>query len=60
VHALSMVMGTEAALAVRDIGGASMEEAVTAAAWAAQALVSQACAEAAEARRKRASTRANE
>ncbi len=54
VHALSMVMGTEAALAVRDIGGASIDEALTAAAWAAQALVNQACAEAAEARRKRA------
>ncbi|RDJ99054.1 TetR/AcrR family transcriptional regulator [Paraburkholderia lacunae] len=56
-HALSMVMGSEAALAVRDIGGASVDEALTAAAWAAQALVSQACAETAEARRKRAAAR---
>lgn len=53
-QALSMVMGSEAALAVRDIGGASLDEAVTAAAWAAQALVNQACA---EARRKRAEVR---
>lgn len=60
VHALSMVMGTEAALAARDIGGASTEEAVTAAGWAAQALVSQACADAAEGRRKRAPARTNE
>lgn len=49
--ALSMVMGSEAALAVRDIGGASLDEAITATAWAAQALVNQACA---DARRKRA------
>lgn len=56
-HALSMVMGSEAALAVRDIGGASVDEAITAAAWAAQALVNQACAESAEARRKRAAMR---
>lgn len=56
-HALSMVMGSEAALAIRDIGGASVDEAITAAAWAAQTLVNQACAEAAEARRRRAETR---
>lgn len=41
-HALAMVMGSEAALAIRDIGGASVEEALAAAAWAAQALVNQA------------------
>jgi AcrR family transcriptional regulator len=52
-HALSMVIGSEAAVAVRDIGGASVDEALTAAAWAAQALVNQARAEAAEERRKR-------
>lgn len=52
--ALSMVMGSEAALAVRDIGGASLDEAITAAAWAAQALVNQACA---DARRKPAEAR---
>ncbi len=51
-HALSMVMGSEAALAIRDIGGASVEEALAAAAWAAQALVNQARIDAAEARRK--------
>lgn len=53
-QALSMVMGSEAALAVRDIGGASLDEAITAAAWAAQALVNQACA---DGRRKRAEVR---
>lgn len=52
-HALSMVMGTEAALAARDVGRASVDEAISAAAWAAQALVSHACAEAEEACRKR-------
>ena len=51
-HALSMVMGSEAALAIRDIGGASVDEALAAAAWAAQALVNQARIDAAEARRK--------
>lgn len=52
-HALSMVMGSEAALAIRDIGGASTDEALAAVAWAAQALVNQARAEAAAARSKR-------
>ena len=51
-HALSMVMGSEAALAIRDIGGASVDEALAAAAWAARALVNQARIDAAEARRK--------
>lgn len=51
-HALSMVMGSEAALAVRDIGGASVEEALAVAAWAAQALLNQARIDAAQARRK--------
>jgi AcrR family transcriptional regulator len=45
VHALSMVMGSEAAVAIRDIGGASVDEALAAVAWAAQALVKQARAE---------------
>ena len=57
VHALSMVMGSEAAVAVRDIGGASVDEALAAAAWAAQALVSHARTEAAAARRKRIAAR---
>jgi hypothetical protein len=57
MHALSMVMGTEAALAVRDIGGATVDEAISAAAWAAQALVNQARAEAEEARQKRTAAR---
>lgn len=52
-QALSIVMGTEALIAVRDISGASKNEALDAAAWAARALVSQALAEAAQARRKR-------
>jgi hypothetical protein len=47
-----MVMGSEAALAVRDIGGASVEEALAVAAWAAQALLNQARIDAAQARRK--------
>nr|AIV98043.1 TetR family transcriptional regulator [Pseudomonas sp. WBC-3] len=45
-QALSMVMGTEALIAVRDIGGASVDEALAAAAWAARALVRQALEEA--------------
>lgn len=45
-QALSMVMGTEALIAVRDIGGASVDEALGAAAWAARALVRQALEEA--------------
>ncbi|BCX67603.1 MULTISPECIES: TetR/AcrR family transcriptional regulator [Pseudomonas] len=44
-QALSIVMGTEALIAVRDIGGASIEESLDAAAWAARALVRQALAE---------------
>jgi AcrR family transcriptional regulator len=54
VQALSMVMGTEAVLALRDIAGADADEALAASAWAAQALVKQARAEAAEARARRA------
>jgi len=52
-QALSMVMGTEALIAVRDIGRASVDEALEAAAWAARSLVRQALAEAVQARRKR-------
>jgi AcrR family transcriptional regulator len=53
-QALSIVMGTEALIAVRDISRASIEESLDAAAWAARALVRQALAEAEQARRKRA------
>lgn len=53
-QALVMVMGTEAALALLDIAGASTEDALSASVWAAQALVKQACAEAATARTQRA------
>jgi len=52
-QALSIAMGTEALIAVRDIGRASLDEALDAAAWAARALVRQARAEAAQARRQR-------
>lgn len=52
-QALSIVMGTEALIAVRDIGRASLDEALDATAWAARSLVRQALAEGAEARRKR-------
>jgi Bacterial regulatory proteins, tetR family. len=52
-QALSIVMGTEALIAVRDISGASTEESLDASAWAARALVRQALAEAEKTRRKR-------
>lgn len=52
-QALSIVMGTEALIAVRDVGGASVEESLGAAAWAARALVRQALEEQQQARRKR-------
>lgn len=52
-QALSIVMGTEALIAVRDISGASVEESLDATAWAARALVRQALAENEPARRKR-------
>ncbi|WP_077049008.1 TetR/AcrR family transcriptional regulator [Pseudomonas sp. KK4] len=52
-QALSIVMGTEALIAVRDIGGASVDESLSAAGWAARALVRQALAEAQQTRRKR-------
>jgi len=53
-QALSIVLGTEALIAVRDVGGASVEESLSAAGWAARALVRQALEEEAQARRKRA------
>lgn len=52
-QALSIVMGTEALIAVRDISRASIEESLDTAAWAARALVRQALAEDEQARRKR-------
>jgi AcrR family transcriptional regulator len=51
-QALSVVMGTEALIAVRDISCASIKEALDATAWAARSLVRQALAEAEGARRK--------
>ncbi|NBB63468.1 TetR family transcriptional regulator [Pseudomonas sp. ODNR1LW] len=52
-QALSIVMGTEALIAVRDVSGASTEESLDASAWAARALVRQALEEAEKTRRKR-------
>lgn len=52
-QALAAVMGTEAVIAVRDIGRASPDETVDATAWAARSLVRQALADAATERRKR-------
>ncbi|MDQ9172242.1 TetR family transcriptional regulator [Oxalobacteraceae bacterium R-40] len=43
---LSMVIGTEAVLAMRDVAGASEEESIAAGMWAAQALLRQALMEA--------------
>lgn len=51
-QALSIVMGTEALIAVRDIGGANIEESLDTAAWAARTLVRQALEEGGQARRK--------
>ncbi|HJV75769.1 MAG TPA: TetR/AcrR family transcriptional regulator [Noviherbaspirillum sp.] len=47
-NALAMLMGTEAALSLCDVAGASIDEALSACGWAAQALVRQALAEARE------------
>ncbi|MBP0593014.1 TetR/AcrR family transcriptional regulator [Paraburkholderia sp. LEh10] len=58
-QALSIVMGTEALIAVRDISRASIDEAVDSAAWAARSLVRQALAEAKPARRKRGTAPGN-
>jgi AcrR family transcriptional regulator len=52
-QALSIVMGTEALIAVRDISRASPAETLDTTAWAARSLVRQALAEAAQVRRKR-------
>lgn len=56
-HALAMVMGPEAVLAMRDVGGASVDEAIAAGVWAAKALVNQARAEAAAGGKNRHATR---
>ncbi|WP_029002260.1 TetR/AcrR family transcriptional regulator, partial [Azohydromonas australica] len=48
VQALAMVAGPEAVLSLRDVAGASVEEALDASAWAAMALVRAARAEATE------------
>jgi hypothetical protein len=45
-HALAIVLGTEAMIAVRDVGRADAGDAVDATTWAARALVRQALAEA--------------
>ncbi len=45
--ALAMTMGTEAVLAMRDVAGVSVAQAIAAARWAAESLVRQALAEAA-------------
>jgi len=58
VQALTMVMGTEAVLALRDVAGASVDEALEASAWAAQALLRQARAEASQAKARRGAARA--
>lgn len=50
-QALAVVIGTEALIAVRDVGRASAREAVDTTSWAARALVRQALAEAAGTRR---------
>jgi AcrR family transcriptional regulator len=52
-QALSIVMGTEALIALRDVAFASVDEALDATAWAARSLVRQALAEATQAKRKR-------
>lgn len=56
-QALAVVIGTEAVIAVRDIGRASREEALAATVWAASTLVRQALEEAAQARCERPSAR---
>jgi AcrR family transcriptional regulator len=53
VHALALLMGTEAALTLRDVAGATTDEALAASSWAARALVRQALAEARERSAKR-------
>jgi AcrR family transcriptional regulator len=52
-QALSMVIGTEALIALRDVAGASVDDALDSACWAAQSLVRQALTEAATPKRRR-------
>jgi AcrR family transcriptional regulator len=58
VQALAMVMGTEAVLALRDVAGAGVDEALETSAWAARALLRQARAEAAQVKLRRGAVRA--
>lgn len=51
--ALTLAIGVEAVISMRDVGGASVEEAIEAGRWAARALVAQALAEAATRNRAR-------
>lgn len=51
--ALCMVMGPEAVVSLRDVGGAGVDEVARVASWAAATLVGQARAEASAARAKR-------
>lgn len=55
--ALALTMGTEAAIALRDVAGVEADQALAVSGWAAQALVRQALAEADEARAARARPR---
>jgi AcrR family transcriptional regulator len=59
-HALAMVIGTEALIAVRDISRASPDEALEATAWAARSLVRQALADVVQGRGKRAAATARD
>ncbi len=52
--ALALTMGTEAVLALRDVAGVEAGQALAVSSWAAQALVRQALADAAESREGRA------
>ncbi|WP_431275773.1 hypothetical protein ACQ858_05615 [Variovorax ureilyticus] len=51
--ALALTMGTEAALSLHDVAGTDTEQSLAVSAWAAQALVRQALAEASDAREAR-------
>ncbi|TLY52727.1 MAG: TetR/AcrR family transcriptional regulator [Gammaproteobacteria bacterium] len=51
--ALALTMGTEAVLALRDVAGADTDHALSVSAWAAQALVRQALADASVTRKAR-------
>jgi AcrR family transcriptional regulator len=51
--ALTLVIGVEAVISMRDVGGAGVEEAIEASRWAARAMVAQAIAEASNRNRDR-------